>query len=75
MLLVKVPAPVPSVVRESAIVGLTDVLQHTPLAVTVAPPVEVTLPPEVADVWVIADAAVVVTTGNTARVVKLMSLP
>jgi len=73
--LVKLPVPVPSVVLVlNEIVGFADVLQHTPRAVTVAPPSLVILPPLVAVVLVIEDAAVVVrvgTTGATALVVKL----
>jgi hypothetical protein len=48
------------------------VLQQTPLAVTAAPPSDVTLPPLVAVVWVIAVTAVVVNEGGTTftRVVK-----
>jgi hypothetical protein len=42
-----------------AIVGFADVLQHTPLAVTAAPPSLVTFPPLDAEVEVIADIAVV----------------
>ena len=57
------------------IVGLDDVLQHTPLAVTVAPPSEVTVPPLVAVVWVIEEMAVVVTVGTAGEVVKLSWLP
>jgi len=64
MLLVKVPGPVPSVVLGSEVVGLADVLQHTPLAVTEAPPSDVTLPPELAVVEVMLEAAVVVTVGR-----------
>ena len=49
-------------------------LQHTPRAVTVAPPSEVTFPPLVAVVWVIFDAVVVVTVGRF-NVVKVIWLP
>ena len=63
ILLVKLPAPVPSVVWLSLVVGLADVLQHTPLAVTDAPPSEVTFPPLEALFEVIEDTAVVVTVG------------
>ena len=76
-LLVKMPVPLPSVVWLSFTVGLCEVLQHTPRAVTVAPPSVVTLPPQVADVSVTLLAAVVVTEGSWAEavVVKLTSLP
>ena len=75
--LVKIPVPVPSVVLVlNAVVGPVVVLQHTPRAVTVAPPSLVTFPPLVAVVRVIADAAVVVRTGTVAAVeVKLISFP
>jgi hypothetical protein len=46
------------------VVGLAEVLQHTPRAVTVAPPSLDILPPLVAAAWVIEDAAVVVNVGN-----------
>ena len=64
-----------SLVFKSAVVGFAVVLQHTPLAVTEAPPSEVTLPPDVAVVDVIADMAVVVTVGATAPVVNETSSP
>ena len=65
MLLVKVPSPDPSVVLVGkAIVGLAEVLQQTPLAVTDAPPSDVTLPPLEAVVVVMDDRAVVVTEGS-----------
>ena len=63
MLLVKLPVPLPSVVWLSAVVGFCEVLQHTPRAVTVAPPSEVTLPPQVAEVSVTLLTATVVTEG------------
>ena len=56
-------------------VGLAEVLQQTPLAVTDAPPSEVTLPPLDAPVEVIEDIAVVVTVGAVVEVVKVISLP
>ena len=46
--LIKLSVPVPSDVLSSAIVGFSDVLQQTPLAVTLAPPSEVIFPPPVA---------------------------
>ena len=75
MLLVKLPVPEPSAVWLPLIVGFCEVLQHTPRAVTAAPPVLVTLPPLVAVVLVILLAAVVVTVGATALVVKVIWLP
>jgi hypothetical protein len=65
MLLVKEPVPDPSVVWLSETVGLGEVLQHTPRAVTLAPPSAVTLPPESAVVEVMFVGAVVVTVGGT----------
>ena len=56
-------------------IGLAEVLQQTPLAVTDAPPSEVTLPPLDAPVEVIEDTAVVVTVGAVVEVVKVRSLP
>ena len=44
-LLVKLPVPLPSIVLLFAVVGFEVELQQTPLAVTVAPPSEVTFPP------------------------------
>ncbi len=61
---VKEPVPVPSVVFvERAIVGFVVVDQTTPLAVKEAPPSDVILPPEVAEVDVIAVMAMVVSDG------------
>ena len=62
--LVKLPVSVPSVVLLLEVVGVCEVLQQTPLAVTVAPPSEEILPPLVAEVVEIADAAVVVSVGS-----------
>ena len=65
MLLEYEPVLLPStvlVVRE--MVGLPEVFQHTPLAVTVAPPSELMFPPDVADMFVMADAFVVVSIGT-----------
>ena len=49
--------------------------QQTPLAVTADPPLLVMFPPEVAEVLVIADAAVVAASVGTVRVVKVTSVP
>jgi hypothetical protein len=46
------PAPVPFSVLLSLTVGEAEVLQHTPLELTVAPPSSVTSPPETAAVLV-----------------------
>ena len=62
--LAKTPVPVPSVVLLLATVGLVVVLQHTPRAVTVALPSDVTLPPLDAEVVEIDEAAVVVSVGS-----------
>ena len=72
----KLPTPFPSVVLLSAIVGLGEVLQHTPRAVTLAPPSEMILPPELADVSVIFEIDVVVISGKVATgVVNDLVLP
>ena len=68
-------AVVPSLVIKLAVVGLAVVLQQTPTAVSAAPPVEVTVPPEMAELSAIADIAVVVSVGINAGVVKLSSFP
>jgi len=73
MALVKVPIPVPSVVFVvSAIVGLAAVPQQTPRTVMGDPPSEVTFPPLVAVVDVMAVAAVVVTEDRIAGEVKVI---
>ena len=77
-LLVKVPVPVPFTVLVLRLaVGLGEVLQHTPLAVIVAPPSELTVPPLMAVVRVIPETAVVLTLGTTKGevVVNRISLP
>ena len=61
---VKLPVPVPLVVWGPLTVGLCEVLQHTPRAVTVDPPSEVTLPPQVAVLTVILLILAVVTVGG-----------
>ncbi len=73
--LVNTPAPVPSFVQLPLVVGLADSLQHTPLAVTGAPPSDVTFPPLKALFGVIAYGVVVVTEGGMADVVKALSSP
>ena len=64
ILLIKLPVPLPSVVLLLETVGLAEVLQQTPLAVTEEPPSEVTIPPPVAPVEVILDGLVVVSVGD-----------
>ena len=64
MLLVNVPVPVPSVVWLPVMVGLCEVLQQTPRAVTVAPPSAVTLPPQDAEEVVMEVTFPVVTEGR-----------
>ncbi len=59
----KVPVPEPSVVWLSAMVGLAEVLQQTPRAVTGESPWSVTLPPPVAVVPEIFETGSVVTVG------------
>ena len=74
-LLTNTPVPLPSVVWLSAVVGLELKLQQTPLAVTDAPPSEVTFPPLVAVVWVMFVTVVVVTVGKFANVENVTSFP
>jgi len=65
IVLTKVPVPVPSeVFVGNAIVGFGEVLQTTPLPVTLPPPSEVMFPPLDAPVRVIDVIGVVVTVGN-----------
>jgi len=59
----------------SAVVGLDEVLQQTPRAVTADPPSEVTLPPLEAVVAVMLVTVVVVTVGAAVEVVKPESDP
>ncbi len=73
--LVKDPIPFPSDVILSPVVGSAEVLQHTPLAVTEAPPSAITLPPLEAEVDVILDTSVVVTVGVVALTVKAALVP
>jgi hypothetical protein len=71
----KIPDPVPSEVLLLAVVGLTEVLQHTPLAVTAAPPSEVTFPPLVAVVVDVATVVPVTTVGGIEGVVNVTFIP
>ncbi len=73
--LVKTPVPLPSIVWLSVMVGLGDVLQHTPLAATDAPQSDITFPPLEAVEEPIMKGAVVMTTGISGAVVKITSLP
>lgn len=50
-------------------------LQHTPLAVTVAPPSEIILPPAATDVEVIEGKSIVVVTEGKVSVVKEITFP
>ena len=75
MLLVNVPLPVPSVVCNPVAKGPEDVLQHTPRAVTAAPPLFVMLPPETAVVHVGEDITAVVKVGVKAEAVNVKSFP
>ena len=67
-LLVKLPAPVPSVVFELAIIGLVAVAQQIPLAVTDPPPSAEIFPPETALVGVIEVIPAVVRVGSCTEV-------
>ena len=75
MELVNAPVPVPSTVFVFAVVAPGDVFQHTPRAVTVALPSEVTVPPELAVLWPTPETAVVVTVGADKAIVNEISLP
>ena len=72
MELEKPPVPLPLVVLLSDTVGLGEVLQQTPRAVTAAPPSEVTFPPLEAVVVPVAVVAPVVTVGMTAELFTLL---
>jgi hypothetical protein len=67
ILLVKLLAPLPSVVLLLPVVGIVLVPQHTPRTVTGKHPSDVTLPPPVAPVWIIALTLAVVTVGNNSE--------
>jgi hypothetical protein len=73
--LVKIPLPAPSNVLLSEIVGFADVLQHIPLEVILAPPVEVMEPPDIAEDEVIDEITDVVSVAGTETVVKVSSFP
>ena len=70
-----VPVPVPSDVMLSEVVGSWLVDQHTPLAVTEAPPSEEMPPPLSALFDVIDDTGAVVNVGTVASVVNVCSSP
>ncbi len=72
--LVNAPVPVPLVVLLSEVSGELNMLQQIPLAVTVVPPPDVTLPPPEAVEEVIAVIVLVVTVG-VVKVVKVESPP
>ena len=74
MVLTNAPVPDPSAVHVPPTTGLAVVAQHTPLALTAAPPSAVTVPPEVAPEEVIPVIAAVVTVG-IANVVNWTSVP
>jgi hypothetical protein len=63
------------VVKEFAVVGFAAVFQHTPCVVIAAPPVDMTVPPEFAELAVIVFTAVVVIVGAPTDVAKLSSFP
>ncbi len=69
--LVNTPEPLPSVVLELPVVGFDDVLQHTPRAVTFAPPLSVMFPPLVAELVVISIISSVVKTGIEFTIVSV----
>ena len=70
-MLVKLPVPVPSDVWEPPTVGFEVVLQHTPRAVTVAPPSFDIKPPLVTEIAVLLVKTVVVRVGITASFLQL----
>ena len=72
MLLVNEPVPLPSVVCELPIVGLCEVLQQTPRAVTLAPPSKVTLPPQEAEVCATLVTLLVTTVGSRLLTVTVL---
>jgi len=69
---VKLPVPEASVVFELDVVGPEEVFQHTPRAVTAAPPSLVIFPPQDADEEEIEEAVVVDMVGKTADAVKVI---
>ena len=71
--LVNTPVPEPSVVWLPEMIGLADVDQHTPRAVTLSPPSDMTFPPVLAVVVVMELAAVVLTVAPPGM--NTMSLP
>jgi hypothetical protein len=74
-LLVKLPVPVPSEVLSSEIVGLCEVLQHTPLDVTGESPESLMVPPPEALVDVMEDIIVVFRVGGFSKLELLSFLP
>ena len=60
----KLPVPLPLVVWLLLTVGFCEVFQHTPFAVTLAPPLLLTFPPQVADVVPILLILLVVIVGR-----------
>ena len=62
--MLKLPVPVPPLILLSEVVGVWLVPQQTPLAVTVAPPSEVTSPPPIAKIEVILETVANVTVGG-----------
>jgi hypothetical protein len=65
--LLNVPVPVPLLVVLLAVVGFWTVPYATPLAVTMSPPSEVTLPPVIAPIEVFDVIDVVITAGHDAK--------
>ena len=64
MFLVKLPVPLPEANLLLLVVGFCEVFQHIPRVVTEAPPVAVTLPPQVAVVDAMLETSLVVTVGG-----------
>lgn len=59
----------------SSVVGLPDVFRHTPISVTVAPPLSVMFPPAQLSAALMIEGEVVLIVGKAALVVKLTSFP
>ena len=70
----KLPMPVPLAVWLELVVGFPAMFQHTPRAVTEAPPLLVTVPPDEAVVLAMEDTLATVTVGVVGEVVKLIWL-
>jgi hypothetical protein len=75
MELLNAPTPVPSEVLELFIVGLGEVFQQTPFSVIAAPPSEVIVPPQSAELKVILVNELVLRLGAILLVVNIFCSP